>query len=59
MEEEREKEEAFRPRVSWSEYLTKISKGNFRIYLSICFIVFTIGAIRLQIYSCSSGIKGY
>ena len=58
MEEERKKEEALRPKVSWSQYLTKISKGNFGIYLSICFIVFTIGAIGLQIYSSSSNSKG-
>ena len=58
-EEEEKKKEALRPKVSWSEYLTKISKGNFGIYLSICFIVFTLGAIGLQIYSSSSiGSKG-
>ena len=55
MEEEKKKEEASRPKVSWSEYLTKISKGNFGIYLSVCFIIFTLGAIGFQIYS-SSGI---
>ena len=54
MEEERKKEEALRPKVSWSEYLTKISKGNFGIYLSICFILFTIGAIGFQFYSSGS-----
>ena len=54
MEEEEEKKEALRPKVSWSEYLTKISKGNFGIYLSICFIVFTLGAIGMQIYSSST-----
>jgi len=57
MEEERKKEEALRPKVSWSEYLMKISKGNFGVYLSICFIVFTLGAIGLQIYS-STGADG-
>ena len=54
MEEEEKKKEALRPKVSWSEYLTKISKGNFGIYLSICFIVFTLGAIGMQIYSSST-----
>ena len=54
MEEERKKEEALRPKVSWSEYLMKISKGNFGIYLSICFILFTIGAIGFQFYSSGS-----
>ena len=54
IEEERKKEEALRPKVSWSEYLMKISKGNFGIYLSICFILFTIGAIGLQFYSSGS-----
>ena len=54
MEEERKKEEALRPKVSWGEYLTKISKGNFGIYLSICFILFTIGAIGFQFYSSGS-----
>ena len=54
MEEERKKEEAMRPKVSWSEYLMKISKGNFGIYLSICFILFTIGAIGFQFYSSGS-----
>ena len=58
MEEERKKEEALKPKVSWSQYLTKISKGNFGIYLSICFIVFTVGAIGLQIYSSSASSKG-
>ena len=32
----------------------KISKGNFGIYLSICFILFTIGAIGFQFYSSGS-----
>ena len=54
MEEERKKEEAMRPKVSWSEYLMKISKGNFGIYLSICFVLFTIGAIGFQFYSSGS-----
>ena len=53
-EEEEKKKEALRPKVSWSEYLTKISKGNFGIYLSICFIVFTLGTIGMQIYSSSA-----
>ena len=56
MEEEKKKEEALRPKVSWSEYLLKISKGNFGIYLSICFILFTIGAIGLQLYSSGSAM---
>ena len=54
MEEEKKREEAMRPKVSWSEYLMKISKGNFGIYLSICFILFTIGAIGFQFYSSGS-----
>ena len=54
IEEEKKKEEALRPKVSWSEYLLKISKGNFGIYLSICFILFTIGAIGFQFYSSGS-----
>ena len=54
MEKKRKKEEALRPKVSWSEYLMKISKGNFGIYLSICFILFTIGAIGFQFYSSGS-----
>jgi hypothetical protein len=59
IEEEEKKKEALRPKVSWTEFLTKISKGNFGIYLSICFIVFTLGAIGLQIYSSSAtGSKG-
>ena len=58
-EEERKREEALRPKVSWSEYLTKISKGNFGVYLSICFIVFTFGAIGFQFYSSESGAKGF
>ena len=58
-EEEEKRNEALRPKVSWTEFLTKISKGNFGIYLSICFIVFTLGAIGLQIYSSSAtGSKG-
>ena len=56
MEEKRKKEEALKPKVSWSEYLLKISKSNFGIYLSICFILFTIGAIGFQFYS--SGVGG-
>ena len=56
MEEEKKKEEALKPKVSWSEYLLKISKGNFGIYLSICFIVFTIGAIGFQFYSTGSAM---
>ena len=56
MEEEKKKEEALKPKVSWSEYLLKISKGNFGIYLSICFIVFTIGAIGFQFYSSGSAM---
>ena len=54
MEEEKKREEAMRPKVSWSEYLMKISKGNFGIYLSICFVLFTIGAIGFQFYSSGS-----
>ncbi len=56
IEEEKKKEEALRPKVSWSEYLLKISKGNFGIYLSICFILFTIGAIGFQFYSSGSAM---
>ena len=56
MEEKRKKEEALKPKVTWSEYLMKISKSNFGIYLSICFILFTIGAIGFQFYS--SGLGG-
>ena len=56
MEEERKKEEALKPKVSWSEYLLKISKGNFGIYLSICFVIFTIGAIGFQFYSSGSAM---
>ena len=59
MEEEEKKKEALRPKVSWIDYLRNISKGNFHIYLSICFVVFTLGAIGLQIYSSSTtGSKG-
>ena len=56
IEEEKKKEEALRPKVSWSEYLLKISKGNFGIYLSICFILFTIAAIGFQFYSSGSAM---
>ena len=61
LEEKRKKEEALRPKVSWSEYLMKISKGNFGIYLSVCFIILTFGAIGFQIYSsnASGADKGF
>lgn len=56
MEEQRKKEEAMRPKVSWTQYLMKLTKGNFSIYISICFIIFTLGAIGFQIFSSSAGI---
>ena len=56
-EEEQKKEEALRPKVSWKDYIMKISKGNFGIYLSICFIIFTLGAIGIQFYSSGSTDK--
>ena len=59
IEEEEKKKEALRPKVSWIDYLKNISKVNFNIYLSICFVVFTLGEIWKQIYSSSAaGSKG-
>ena len=50
MEEEKKKEEALKPKFSLTQYLLKITKGNFGIYLSICFIIFTLGAIGFQMF---------
>ena len=56
-EEEQKKEEAMRPKVSWKDYIMNISKGNFGFYLSICFIIFTLGAIGIQFYSSGPSEK--
>ena len=50
-EEEEKRQEALKPKTSWSDYLVNISKGKFGIYMTIFFIVLTFIAIGSQILS--------
>ena len=49
IEEEEKRQEALKPKVSWSDYLVNISKGKFGIYVTICFIFLTLLAIGSQL----------
>ena len=49
IEEEEKRQEALNPKITWSDYLLKMSKGKFGIYLTICFIGMTLLAIGSQI----------
>lgn len=59
-EEEREKaEEAKRPKVTWSQWLANISKGNFGMYFSIALIMVSAVAIGVHFYLyANTGIRG-
>ena len=49
IEEEEKRQEALNPKITWSDYFLKMSKGKFGIYLTICFIGMTLLAIGSQI----------
>lgn len=58
-QEEREKEEeALRPKVSWSEKIANVFKGNVGMYISIVFMVCTIAAILGHYFMYSGNIPG-
>ena len=57
MEAEEKEKELLKPKFSLDQFLLSIGKGKFGVYLSVIFVVFTLGVIGAQFFNISSAGK--